>query len=130
MCTCSIALCPCPCKVVAHACPALMGGNPATNYCPGLQELVNASPCAVHQGCVCPCRVAPSTNPLSLAGPGTARVSQAVNDAGNYVHAVAASAWDALVKDFKKLPSLTTILLVLFVMLAVLVFVYGFARSR
>lgn len=50
--------------------------------------------------------------------------------AGKSASDAASTAWCTIKKDFAKLPGITTILIVLFVMVAILIFVYGYARSR
>lgn len=71
--------------------------------------------------CIKKCQVQSSATDKVLGG---------IHAAGASVNDAASSAWCTIKKDFAKLPGITTILIVLFVMMAILVFVYGYAKSR
>lgn len=127
---CCIYICPnclCACKAVGHVCPSQMGGNPTNQYCSSTQY--QAIVAAGGTGsCVCPSKVSPSQEPLGF--PGSQKIINTGKSAAKYVNDTATSIWDALKKDFSLVPSITTILIVLFVLMLIVVFVYGYARSR
>lgn len=115
---------------VVNVCPSQMGGNPNTNYCPQLATLEQQySPGA---SCVCPNLVKPSSDIYTgiFSNPGAQKIANAGKNAGRAVNDALTSFWNQLKLDFAKLPSITTILVVLLVALLMIVFVYGYARSR
>lgn len=126
---CCIHLCPCACKIVSRVCPSQMGGNATSNYCPYLAEL--RPQCHSIGGCVCPNLVknCPNVSTGIFNNPGAQILKNAPGQAAHAVYTAGIAAWCAIKKDFNSVPWLG-IGLVIFAMLLVLIFVYGYARSR
>lgn len=111
-------------------CPSQMGGNASTNYCPTLAALEQQYPPGAT--CVCPNLVKPSSDIYTgiFSNPGMQKVANIGKNAGRAVTDAWTNFINTLKKDFNMLPSVTTIVIVLFVMLLVMIFVYGYAKSR